>query len=143
MEANGIMATKARNSNSRIRAIASQSGVSESEIRDNIADIRREILEEISREEEPGNFWIPQHPARVQSPPIFAAIRFSLLRQEILNVEESASNGTNTRHYEITPRGNALRYQHSWVQELAMQNIMFSSLLVVNPENNHVRSSNT
>ena len=128
MEANKTMATEASNSNSRIRAMASQSGVSKSEIRDNIADIRREILEEISREEEPGEFW------PLQRPP---------LGEELLNVDESADNGTDSRHYEITRGNNATKYRHSCVQELAMQNIIFNSLPVVNPEDNHVGRSHT
>jgi len=128
MEVNRTMATEASNSNSRICAVASQSGVSKSEIRDTIADIRRESLQEISREEEQGEFWPLRHPP---------------LGEELLNVDESADNGTDSRHYEITRGNNATRYRHSWVQELAMQNIIFNSLRVVNPEDSHVGPSHT
>ena len=122
------MVTEASNSNSRIRAMASQSSVSKSEIRDTIADIRRESSEEISREEEPGEFWPLRHPP---------------LGEELSNVDESADNGTDSQNYEITRGNNATRYRHSWVQELAMQNIIFNSLRVVNPEDSRVGPSNT
>jgi hypothetical protein len=128
MEANRAMATEASNSTFSIRALASESGFSESEIRENIADMRRKFLEEIAKLEEAGNFWSLQHPP---------------MREELLNVEGSADNGTGSRQYEITRGNNATTYQHSWVQELAMQNIIFNSLPVVNPEDNHVGPSNT
>lgn len=95
MEANR---TEASLSSFSIRAMASESGFSEIEIRENIADMRREFLEEISRLEEPGELWPFQHPRP---------------REELLNVEESADNGTDSRNYEITGGNNATRYQYS------------------------------
>ncbi len=127
MEANRTIATETSDSNSRIRAMVSESGLLKSEIRENIAGTWRGILEEISRLEETGNCWPFQHPH---------------LREERLNVEESANIG-DTRHYDITRGNNATRDQHTWVQELAMQIIIFNSLLVVNPQDNQLGPPNT